>query len=84
MSDLRDSIEQAISDSLDADWKPSWAADAIMELPIVAAAPALLASIEAFLEIAKNPAPRADDRVMQWTSVAANAALTVAKARGAA
>lgn len=58
MSDLRDSIEQAISDSLDADWKPSWAADAIMELPEVKELIALACQYRDDLRYPPNPDSR--------------------------
>lgn len=49
---------------------------------LIAAAPDLLAVCKAFLEIAENPAPRADDRKMQWLSVAMNARTAITKATG--
>lgn len=80
MSDLRDAIEQAISDSLDADWQPSWAADAIMELPIVAAAPALLEACELLIAASADALP--EDQFRKAVD-AIRAAISLAKGESA-
>lgn len=58
MSDLRDSIEQAIADSMDADWQPSWAANAIMELPEMKELLALVYQYRDDLRYPPNPDSR--------------------------
>lgn len=82
MSALQDAIEQAIADSLDADWQPSWAAKAVMELPEIAHHYALIEALEQVLGLLDavssfRPDNYADD---DWQDVLnARAVLSLAK-----
>lgn len=73
MSELRDAIEQAIADSLDVDWQPSHAANAIMELPAIKELVELAYQYQSDLRFPVSPDSR-ERRLARISDVLARAA----------
>jgi len=79
----QDELADIVSDSLDIDWNANTCAGHLLANGVLppSVVAELVSALEAFLEVTKNPAPNAEDRKIQWLSVAMKGQETIALIR---